>query len=204
MSFIVYKITDGIKTYVGSTTLTIPRRKAQHHIYFKDENIKWKLYIYWRTVGWENMNFHVIKTGISDKKELKQNEEEAIRLIEKENCLNTIKAHCPNYEATRSINSGMGEIEKIEKKRKTRRDFYQRHKTNPEWHEKQKARQREKMKQNRTNPEYKQKESERRNAPYICECGIQVTIDGKRKHLKTKKHNQLMEKKQTELNLTNL
>ena len=99
LSYIVYKITDGLESYIGSTTLTIPRRKAQHHIYFKDNAKQWKLYAYWRQVGWEKMHFSVVKTGINDKLELKQIEQETLKSIPKEECLNTIKAFCPDYEA---------------------------------------------------------------------------------------------------------
>ena len=160
MSFIVYNITDGEKIYVGSTTRTIPQRRGQHHMYFKDEHITWKLYTYWRTVGWDKMKFNIVKDGILDKNEMKICEEEQIRLIEKNKCLNTIKAYCPNYEATRSINSGVGEIEKIEMKRKNRRDYYHRNKQNPEWNEKQQERQRIKMRENRKDPIYREKEME--------------------------------------------
>ena len=152
MSFLVYQITDGIKTYIGSTTRTIPIRKSQHHMYFKDNNIKWKLYTYWRTVGWENMKISIIKEGINEKKELKQHEEEAIKKIEKEKCLNCIKAYCPDYEATRSINSPCGEIEKIEMKRKNRREYYHRHKQDESWSAKEKERNKERMRIKRQIP----------------------------------------------------
>ena len=193
MSFIVYNITDGEKIYVGSTTCTIPQRRGQHRVNFKDEHITWKLYTYWRTVGWDKMKFNIIKDGIIDKKELKICEEEQIRLIEKEKCLNTIKAYCPNYEATRSINSGVGEIEKIEMKRKNRRDYYARKKDDPEWIQKERERNNERMKHKRLDPEYKKKDAERRKSKTICECGSEITVDSKSKHIKTKRHQELLQ-----------
>ena len=196
MSFIVYNITDGEKIYVGSTTRTIPQRRGQHHMYFKDEHITWKLYTYWRTVGWDKMKFNIVKDGILDKNEMKICEEEQIRLIEKNKCLNTIKAYCPNYEATRSINSGVGEIEKIEMKRKNRRDYYARQKVDPDWIEKEKKRNNERMKQKRLDPEFRKIESEKRKMKIICSCGVEITVDSKSKHIKTKRHQELMQNKQ--------
>ena len=175
-----------VKTYVGSTTQTIPRRKTHHQIYFKYGNKTWKLYTYWRSVGWENMQFTVIKNGINDKQELKQLEQDSIKLIPREECLNTIKAFCPNYEATRSINSGIGEIDKIEMKRKNRRDYYARNKMDPEWVEKERERNKERMKLNRINPLYKEKDKLRRTEKITCECGTIVTVDGRARHERTK------------------
>ena len=188
MSFLVYKISDGINTYIGSTTRTIPVRKAQHHINFKDENIKWKLYKYWRSIGWENMHFTIIMDGLNDKKELKELEQETIKSIPKEVCLNTIKAFCPDYEATRSINSEMGEIDKIEMKRKNRRDHYARKKLDSEWVEKVREKNNARMKIKRSDPLYKEKDKQRRTTKITCSCGTVITVDAKTKHERTKKH----------------
>ena len=196
MSFIVYKITDGIKTYVGSTTRTLPARKSQHHVYFKDGTTQWKLYAYWREVGWDNMKFSIVKTGINDKVELKQIEQETIKSIPKEECLNTIKAFCPDYEATRSVNSEAGEIEKIEMKRKTRMDYYYRKKEDPNWVEKERERNRIRMKQTRTDPAFKENDKSRRTAKITCLCGTTITVDAKSRHEKTRKHLNLMEIRQ--------
>ena len=190
MSFIVYNITDGEKIYVGSTTRTIPQRRGQHHMYFKDEHITWKLYTYWRTVGWDKMKFNIIKDGIIDKKELKICEEEQIRLIEKEKCLNTIKAYCPNYEATRSINSGIGEIEKIEMKRKNRRDYYARKKNDPEWIQKERERNNERMKHKRLDPEYKKRTQNVENQRIFVNVVVklQLIVNRNMKKQKNTKH----------------
>ena len=162
MKFIVYKITDGKMFYIGSTVKSLAQRKAQHHMAFKNQNIHWKLYEYWRNVGWENMQMEAIKTNIVNKISMKQIEEENIKLVLPETRLNVIKAYCPDYEATRSINSGIGEIETIEMKRKNRRDCYARKKNDIEWHTKMNDKNRERMRIKRENLEYKQKEAEKK------------------------------------------
>ena len=64
------------------------------------------------------MRFEVITDDIIDKESTKICEEENIRMVPSQNILNTIKAFCPDHEAPRSINSGVGEPEKIANKRK--------------------------------------------------------------------------------------
>ena len=63
--------------------------------------------------------------------------------------LNSIKSYCPNYETTRSINSGIGENEKIEAKRKTRMVYYYNKKKDQLWYEKEKERNRLRIKEKR-------------------------------------------------------
>ena len=90
----------------------------------------------------------------------------------------------------------MGEIEKIEMKRKNRRDYYARQKVDPDWIEKEKKRNNERMKQKRLDPEFRKIESEKRKMKIICSCGVEITVDSKSKHIKTKRHQELMQNKQ--------
>ena len=147
----VYKIFDNQgMIYIGSTQLSLAKRKASHHIDFKN-NINRKLYKYWNSIGWENMTFEILINNIETKQKRKELEEQYIREIPKEKLLNSIKANCPNYEATRSINNINGEMEKIEAKRKNRKDYYYRKKNDPIWLEKEKERNKLRMREKRIN-----------------------------------------------------
>ena len=152
--YIVYQITDDNMYYIGSSSLSLARRKAAHHDAFKDDHIQWKLYKYWRSVGWENMRFEVLQDEIGIKEEKRKAEQWFINQIIRHKLLNQIKADCPNYEATRSINSPQGEIKKIEMKRKNRRDHYARKKNDEEWmnkyREKNKLRMRERRQKHKS------------------------------------------------------
>ena len=135
--------------YIGSSSMSLARRKAEHHEAFKDEHIQWKLYKYWRSVSWENMRFEILQDEIGDKVEKRNVEQWFINQIVSHKLLNTIKAHCPSYEASRSINSPEGEIKKIEAKRKNRRDHYSRKKNDEEWMNKERERNKLKMREKR-------------------------------------------------------
>ena len=152
--------------YIGSSSLSLARRKAAHHDAFKDDHIQWKLYKYWRSVGWENMRFEVLQDEIGNNDEKRKAEQWFINQIIRHKLLNQIKADCPNYEATRSINSPQGEIKKIEMKRKNRRDYHARKKNDEEWVNKQREIHRIKMKEKRNNEDFKEKEKERRKVYY--------------------------------------
>ncbi len=77
--------------------MTIARRKALHHDYFKNENIQWKLFQYWCKVGWENMKMEMIEDNIENKIIRRQKENQYIENINIENRINTIKAIVRNH-----------------------------------------------------------------------------------------------------------
>ena len=146
----VYKIYDNQgMTYIGSTGVSMARRKASHHEDFKNK-IDRKLYKYWNSVGWENMKIKIIEDNIETKQKRREIEQEEIKKLPVEKMLNSIKANCLDYEASRSINSGVGEAQKIEAKRKTRMVYYYNKKKDPLWHEKEKERNRLRMREKRT------------------------------------------------------
>ena len=180
MSYTVYRITDGNMIYIGSTTQAISRRKAGYHVSFIDTNINWKLHQHWRSVGWEKMRFEVITDDIIDKESMKICEEENIRMVPSQNILNTIKAFCPDHEASRSINSGVGEPEKIANKRKNRRDYYARKKFDEDWMNKQREHNKQRMRERREDPEIKKR---KKNAvkSIIKECHGMSHSNKKRK-----------------------
>ena len=112
------------------------------------------------------MRFEVITDDIIDKENMKICEEENIRMVPSQKKINTIKAFCPDYEASRSINSGVGEPEKIANKRKNRRDYYARKKFDEDWMNKQREHNKQRMRERREDPEIKKKEKERSKEYY--------------------------------------
>lgn len=145
----VYRIYDNNgMTYIGSTELKMGQRISSHKQCFI-KKVNWKLYNHWNNIGWDSMKFDIIIDNIPTKLERRKLEDDEIRKIDKSKRLNSIKANCPNYEATRSVNSECGEIDKILSKRKNRIDFYNRHMQDPIWHEKEKERNKIRMRNKR-------------------------------------------------------
>jgi hypothetical protein len=190
----VYKIfdSDGM-TYIGSTSLQMSERKGHHHTDFKNLMHR-KLYNHWRSIGWENMIIEVLDDNLPDKLTRRILEQKYILEIPTEKRLNTIKAQCDNYDATRSINSGVGELEKIQMKRKNRMDYYTRQKQDEEWvvkeKERNKIRMREKRKKERINQEEIKQQQEVKSNEYRCICGSIFLSKEKIRHENTKKHQQ--------------
>ena len=146
----VYKIYDDQKIYIGSTKGSIARRKASHHEDFKNLNKTAPLFIYWRSVGWDNMKMESIDGDILTKLERRIKEQEYINEVPKEKSLNHLSAYVRNHECKRSINEPECDMPKVEMKRKNRRDYYSKKKEDEEWMKKERERNKIRMREKRT------------------------------------------------------
>ena len=185
---IVYKISDSDgNTYIGSTSIKLSYRVNGHlrdYNNFPDR----KLYRHWRFVGIDAMKAEILADNIQDKQSRKALEQKYITEVPRDKLLNTIKADCPNYEASRSINSGIGEPEKTEAKRRTRRALYWRHKKDPEWLQRERERNKLKMRELRADPNYKQKYAVRRRELYQIEKQDHPELLKEKQRIKNKKY----------------
>ena len=136
----IYKISNDMdkKVYIGSTRRPISTRFTQH-CYQMDKK-DFPLYCHMRQIGKDHFKVECVKTiGVSSKTEARKIEQQFIESEDQTNVLNALKAFSENREKTRDQ----------DKKRKTRRDFYQRHKLDSDWVEKERERNRLRMKEKR-------------------------------------------------------
>ena len=134
--YTIYKIinTEDSKVYIGSTKGKQSRDPLKTRFNCHTSGSRrlktCNLAIHMRLLGIDKFSIHLIKQIICDKRIARIHEQIHIREVLPENRLNNLRSYTPNSEKTRDI----------EKKRKTRRDFYNRKKLDPIWLEKEKER----------------------------------------------------------------
>ncbi len=133
----IYKLTNSVddKIYFGSTRRKLNVRMQQHR-HEARSGCKKKVSKHMRKIGMGNFQIELLeKVTVPNRKEALKVEQKYIDNTDKSIILNSICAYSENYNKTRDIN----------KKRKTRRDFYHRKILDPIWHEKEKERNRNRM-----------------------------------------------------------
>lgn len=142
LNYNIYKISSTIDqmVYIGSTRKTLTERWQQHchDCYVRD--IDRPLYNHMVKHGKTCFKIELIKSIICyDSKPARILEQIEIWKHGKENCFNMVRAYTHNSEKTRDN----------EKKKATRRDYYNRKKQDPEWMAKERERNRIRMQKKR-------------------------------------------------------
>lgn len=136
----IYKISNNVddKIYIGSTRLSLAQRHAMHRYYCDKKTFP--LYKHMNSLGKDNFKIESIKTvTVGSRNEARQIEQLCIEQQEQSILLNATRAFSENHNKTRDN----------EKKKQNRRDFYQRHKEDPEWVAKERERNRLRMQKKR-------------------------------------------------------
>ena len=175
----IYKLwsPEGDDIYIGSTTVSLSRRKAKH----KTQNCNSKILF----EKYTDVRIELLEECPCDNKEqLLKKEGEYIR---NNNCVNKIIPDRTRKEYREDNKEHRKEYYKNNKEYITERskEHYQNNK------EKIKERNKEHY-QNNKEKKY-QKAKERNSIEFVCECGRTLTQGCKAKHLKSKRHNDLME-----------
>jgi hypothetical protein len=159
---------NNVIKYVGSTNNLI-KRKYNHYYCTRDGN-QYEIYNFIRDKGWDNINFELIEE-INDTDLLKIKEQEYYEKFKEE-----------GLELWNELSPF------VKDKTKAKKEAYKR------FYEKNKEEQRQRTKQYRLdNIEKVKKAKQERNKESIqCECGGKYISDHKSRHLKTKKHQLLI------------
>jgi group I intron endonuclease len=137
LDYKIYKITNSMdsKIYIGSTRIGLGNRMSVHRNDAR-RGCKKPLSIHMIKNGISNFKIVLIEDcTVSSKKEARKLEQLEIDKHDKSILLNTIRAYSANHDQTRNIT----------KKRKNRRDFYDRKKKDPVWLKKERDRNRIRM-----------------------------------------------------------
>ena len=133
----IYKLSNSEddKIYIGSTRGTLAQRIGGHRDNARKGLTK-PVSAHMRKIGIDKFKITLIKEKIvTNRKEMRIEEQNEMEKYDKTLLLNVLRAYSENREKTRDQ----------DKKRKTRRDFYHRHKMDPDWIEKERERNRLKM-----------------------------------------------------------
>jgi len=184
---------DPTLIYVGSTTQQLSQRWTDHKQNANNPKIHdytMKVYECMRNNNFESFYIELYEDYPCDNKEqLNRREGQIIREL---GTLNS-RIEGRTLQEYREDNK--------DNKNKYMREYHYKHqerrnKYNKEYHEKNKDRYKEKGK------EYREKNAEKikekKQLTFVCECGCSLTIEAKYRHIKTKKHLNIMEAKKAQ------
>ena len=161
----VYKLTDGNKFYIGSTSLTPEARLEEHKsCSTKTSSQRQPVYIYFKSTNWENVKVETLREcEFRVKRELLQYErEEYDKVASDENCLNVNRPSITREELKKQMKENNAKWQD-ENKERCKEILNNWRKNNPEKVKKQRERRSEKAKEEQRiyREEHKQEQREK-------------------------------------------
>ena len=161
----VYRLNGGDKFYIGSTSLT-PEKRLGEHKSFSQKGVRRNIpvYVYFSTIGWENVTVETLKEfEYTSKKELLQYErEEYNKVAGNDACLNVNRPCITHEELKKQVKENASKWHQ-EHKEHCREKLNTWRKENPEKVKEQRERGKDKMKelQRKYREEHKEEQLEK-------------------------------------------